>query len=135
MRREPKRKVINEGDLAVAGEDTTRDRKPDIEIYEGEYIPWYKIGVNETIRRIKQVIKDNYQHSITIGTRKLPIIIHMEDPYFGRVLRILQGFKGINANSDMIGRFDEIIGGYYCRVKCIGGRIKNQELYKGENEL
>ena len=128
--RELKREAI-----IVATEETTSGREPDIVVHDKDYIPWCKIGVCETIRRIKKMIAIEYSESKTIGTRKMPVLIHMVDPYFGRVMRLLDGFKAINVNCDSIIRYDEIIGGYYCRVQCIGGRYRDQKPYKGNQGI
>lgn len=97
-------------------------------VKEEDYKPYYKFGINAMLKLIEG------RH----GTAKEPIRLDVEDPLFGRLLRLLS--KG-NASGERIGQFDDHLVfksrgiDTYIRVKCLGKRLRDQGKYKGENEL
>ena len=92
-----------------------------------DYEPFYKFGINALIKLL-----DGKE-----GTQKDPIVIKIEDPIFGRILRLLNNH---NVNLDDVGRFDHHLYyrkgtiNKYIRIECLGGRLPHQERFKGENE-
>lgn len=104
------------------------NREP-IEVLAKDYNPWCLFGVNKMLELIEDRKESN---------PKNPIILEIEDPQFGRLMRLL---STENVNLDKVGQYDHHIKikskgiDKYIRVKCIGGRISDQRKYKGNNEL
>lgn len=103
------------------------NREP-IEVLAKDYNPWCKFGVNKMLEIIEG--KES--------TARNPILLEIEDPQFGRLIRLL---TTENVNLDRVGQYDHHIKiksrgiDQYIRVKCTGGRIEDPRRYKGENEL